>query len=64
MQKRFCLFFVIKVKKKEFLAKMNNCETKIAKNIKREFISGDKNSCAKSCGCQIEYENRERFVKE
>ena len=36
MQKRFCLFFVIKVKKKEFLAKMNNCETK------REFISGDK----------------------
>lgn len=21
---------------------MNNCETKIAKNIKREFISGDK----------------------
>lgn len=42
MQKRFCPFFVIKVKKKEFLAKMNNCETKIAKNIKREFISGDK----------------------
>lgn len=43
---------------------MNNCETKIAKNIKREFISGDKTHAAKSCGCQIEYENRERFVKE
>lgn len=26
---------------------MNNCETKIAKNIKREFILGDK-TCAPS----------------
>ena len=47
MQKRFCLFFVVKVKKKEVLAKMNNCETKIAKNIKSEFILGDK-TCAPS----------------